>query len=45
MNESLQQSPLYTVTESYKKNFAVILGLAALKAIGAGNLKLNDDAG
>ncbi|XP_034689046.1 serine carboxypeptidase-like 51 isoform X2 [Vitis riparia] len=39
-NESLQQSPLYIVAESYGGKFAVTLGLAALEAIEAGNLKL-----
>ncbi|CAK7332115.1 unnamed protein product [Dovyalis caffra] len=39
-NESLQKSPLYIVAESYGGKFAVTLGLSALKAIEAGNLKL-----
>ena len=39
-NESLQQSPLYIVAESYGGKFAVTLGLAALEAIEAGKLKL-----
>ncbi|KAF5189259.1 Serine carboxypeptidase-like [Thalictrum thalictroides] len=39
-NESLQQSPLYVVAESYGGKFAVTLGLSALKAIEAGELKL-----
>ncbi|KAG8657387.1 serine carboxypeptidase-like 51 isoform X2 [Manihot esculenta] len=38
-NESLQQSPLHIVAESYGGKFAVTLGLSALKAIGAGKLK------
>lgn len=39
-NESLQKSPLYIVAESYGGKFAVTLGLSALKAIEAGELKL-----
>ncbi|PIA43536.1 hypothetical protein AQUCO_01900137v1 [Aquilegia coerulea] len=39
-NESLQQSPLYVVAESYGGKFAVALGLSALKAIEAGELNL-----
>ncbi|XP_048234444.1 serine carboxypeptidase-like 51 [Ricinus communis] len=39
-NSSLQKSPLYIVAESYGGKFAVTLGLSALKAIGAGKLKL-----
>ncbi|KAG8649039.1 hypothetical protein MANES_08G062701v8 [Manihot esculenta] len=38
-NESLQQSPLHIVAESYGGKFVVTLGLSALKAIGAGKLK------
>ncbi|KAF2300700.1 hypothetical protein GH714_015214 [Hevea brasiliensis] len=38
-NESLQQSPLYIVAESYGGKFAVTLGLSALKAIEAGKLR------
>lgn len=39
-NETLQQSPLYIVAESYGGKFAVTLGLAATEAIEAGKLKL-----
>ncbi|PIA24698.1 hypothetical protein AQUCO_104200001v1 [Aquilegia coerulea] len=39
-NESLQQSPLYVVAESYGGKFAVTVGLSVLKAIEAGELKL-----
>ena len=39
-NETLQKSPLYIVAESYGGKFAVTLGLSALKAIEAGELKL-----
>ncbi|KAK3043633.1 hypothetical protein RJ639_001695 [Escallonia herrerae] len=39
-NESLQQSPLYIVAESYGGKYAATLGLSALKAIEAGKLKL-----
>ncbi|XP_042474922.1 serine carboxypeptidase-like 51 [Macadamia integrifolia] len=39
-NESLQQSPLYIVAESYGGKFAATLGLSAVKAIEAGELKL-----
>ncbi|KAF8397778.1 hypothetical protein HHK36_016700 [Tetracentron sinense] len=39
-NVSLQSSPLYIVAESYGGKFAVTLGLSALKAIEAGELKL-----
>jgi len=39
-NEKLQKSPLFIVAESYGGKFAVTLGLAALKAIEAGKLKL-----
>ncbi|XP_043811660.1 serine carboxypeptidase-like 51 isoform X2 [Manihot esculenta] len=39
-NESLQQSPLHIVAESYGGKFAVTLGLSALKAIEAGKLKV-----
>ncbi|KAL3530472.1 hypothetical protein ACH5RR_009794 [Cinchona calisaya] len=40
-NETLQQSPLSIVAESYGGKFAVTLALSALKAIEAGKLKLN----
>lgn len=39
-NERLQKSPLYIVAESYGGKYAVTLGLAAHKAILAGQLKL-----
>ncbi|GFP93537.1 serine carboxypeptidase-like 51 [Phtheirospermum japonicum] len=39
-NESLQKSPLYIVAESYGGKYAVTLGLSALRAIEAGQLKL-----
>ncbi|GFP93534.1 serine carboxypeptidase-like 51 [Phtheirospermum japonicum] len=39
-NVSLQKSPLYIVGESYGGKYAVTLGLAALRAIEAGKLKL-----
>ncbi|KAK2655032.1 hypothetical protein Ddye_008084 [Dipteronia dyeriana] len=39
-NENLQKSPLYIFAASYGGNFAVTLGLSALKAIPAGQLKL-----
>ncbi|KAL3622904.1 Serine carboxypeptidase-like 51 [Castilleja foliolosa] len=39
-NVSLQKSPLYIVAESYGGKYAVTLGLAALRAIEAGKLKL-----
>lgn len=39
-NETLQKSPLYIVAESYGGKFAVTLGLSALKAIKANELKL-----
>ncbi|KAI4322343.1 hypothetical protein L6164_022048 [Bauhinia variegata] len=39
-NEKLQKSPLYIVAESYGGKYAVTLGLSALRAIEAGNLKL-----
>ncbi|GAV72105.1 Peptidase_S10 domain-containing protein [Cephalotus follicularis] len=39
-NESLQNSPLYIVAESYGGKFAVTLGLSALRAIESGKLKL-----
>lgn len=39
-NVKLQKSPLYVVAESYGGKFAVTLGLAAHKAILAGQLKL-----
>ncbi|KAF8403168.1 hypothetical protein HHK36_011265 [Tetracentron sinense] len=39
-NEKLQKSPLYIVAESYGGKYAVTLGLSALKAIEAGELKL-----
>ncbi|CAI9104943.1 OLC1v1003743C6 [Oldenlandia corymbosa var. corymbosa] len=39
-NETLQQSPLFIVAESYGGKFAVTLALSALKAIEAGKLKL-----
>ncbi|KAK1383082.1 Carboxypeptidase [Heracleum sosnowskyi] len=39
-NEVLQKSPLYVVAESYGGKWAVLVGLSALKAIEAGNLKL-----
>ncbi|KAI3923473.1 hypothetical protein MKW92_052484 [Papaver armeniacum] len=39
-NETLQKSPLYIVAESYGGKFAVTLGLSALKAIKANELRL-----
>ncbi|KAL2937473.1 Serine carboxypeptidase-like 51 [Bienertia sinuspersici] len=39
-NVKLQKSPLYVVAESYGGKFAVTLGLAAHRAIRAGQLKL-----
>ncbi|CAI9775797.1 unnamed protein product [Fraxinus pennsylvanica] len=39
-NESLQNSPLYVVAQSYGGTYAVTLGLSALKAIQPGKLKL-----
>ncbi|XP_060169685.1 serine carboxypeptidase-like 51 [Lycium barbarum] len=39
-NQTLQQSPLYIVAESYGGKFAVTLALSALKAIESGKLKL-----
>ncbi|XWS28657.1 hypothetical protein CRYUN_Cryun25bG0089700 [Craigia yunnanensis] len=39
-DESLQNSPLYIVAESYGGKFAVTAGLSFLKAIEAGKLKL-----
>ncbi|PHT35080.1 Serine carboxypeptidase-like 51 [Capsicum baccatum] len=39
-NQSLQQSPLYIVAESYGGKFAVTLALSAHKAIQSGKLKL-----
>ncbi|XP_059649897.1 serine carboxypeptidase-like 51 [Cornus florida] len=39
-NESLQTSPLFIFGESYGGKFAVTLGVLALKAIQAGELKL-----
>ncbi|KAF7148790.1 hypothetical protein RHSIM_Rhsim03G0086100 [Rhododendron simsii] len=39
-NETLQKSPLFIVAESYGGKFAVTLGLSALRAIEAGELKL-----
>ncbi|GFS45831.1 serine carboxypeptidase-like 51 [Actinidia rufa] len=39
-NETLQKSPLYIFAESYGGKFAVTLGVSALKAIEAGELKL-----
>ncbi|OVA19471.1 Peptidase S10 [Macleaya cordata] len=39
-DENLQKSPLYIVAESYGGKYAVTLGLSALKAIKAGELKL-----
>lgn len=39
-NEILQKSPLFIVAESYGGKFAATLGLAAVKAIEAGKLKL-----
>lgn len=39
-DQRLQKSPLYIVAESYGGKYAVTLGLSALKAIQAGNLKL-----
>ncbi|CAA0832626.1 Serine carboxypeptidase-like 51 [Striga hermonthica] len=39
-NGSLQESPLYIVAESYGGKYAVTLGLSALKAIEARQLKL-----
>ena len=39
-NETLQKSPLHIFAESYGGKFAVTLGVSALKAIEAGELKL-----
>ncbi|CAH9138143.1 unnamed protein product [Cuscuta epithymum] len=39
-NTNLQKSPLYIVGQSYGGKFAVSLGLSALNAIAAGELKL-----
>ncbi|XP_059314755.1 serine carboxypeptidase-like 51 [Lycium ferocissimum] len=39
-NQTLQQSPLYIVAESYGGKYAVTLALSALKAIESGKLKL-----
>ncbi|KAJ8551938.1 hypothetical protein K7X08_028381 [Anisodus acutangulus] len=39
-NQTLQQSPLYIVAESYGGKYAVTLALSALKAIQSGKLKL-----
>ncbi|KAG5556762.1 hypothetical protein RHGRI_007133 [Rhododendron griersonianum] len=39
-NETLQKSPLFIVAESYGGKFAVTLGVSALRAIEAGELKL-----
>ncbi|KAI8563208.1 hypothetical protein RHMOL_Rhmol03G0094600 [Rhododendron molle] len=39
-NETLQNSPLFIVAESYGGKFAVTLGVSALRAIAAGELKL-----
>ncbi|CAL5389364.1 unnamed protein product [Camellia sinensis] len=39
-NETLQKSPLFIIAESYGGKFAVTLGLSTLKAIEAGELKL-----
>jgi serine carboxypeptidase 1 len=39
-NEKLQKSPLYIFAESYGGKFAVTLAVSALKAIEAGELKL-----
>ncbi|KZV42612.1 serine carboxypeptidase-like 51-like [Dorcoceras hygrometricum] len=39
-NQSLQESPLYIVAESYGGKYAVTLGLSVLKAIESGKLKL-----
>lgn len=39
-NANLQKSPLYIFAESYGGKFAVTLALSALKAIEAGELKL-----
>jgi serine carboxypeptidase 1 len=39
-NETLQKSPLYIFAESYGGKFAATLGVSALKAIEAGELKL-----
>ncbi|KAF9680206.1 hypothetical protein SADUNF_Sadunf06G0097100 [Salix dunnii] len=39
-NEALQKSPLYIFAESYGGKFAATLGVSALKAIEAGELKL-----
>ena len=39
-NEKLQKSPLYIFSESYGGKFAVTLAVSALKAIEAGELKL-----
>ncbi|XAR60053.1 Carboxypeptidase C [Bertholletia excelsa] len=39
-NQTLQQSPLYIVAESYGGKFAATLGLSALQAIESGKLKL-----
>ncbi|KAA8518663.1 hypothetical protein F0562_016137 [Nyssa sinensis] len=40
-NETLQKSPLFIFAESYGGKFAVTLGVLALKAIEAGELKLH----
>ncbi|KAA8516618.1 hypothetical protein F0562_016876 [Nyssa sinensis] len=39
-NETLQKSPLFIFAESYGGKFAITLGVSALKAIEAGELKL-----
>lgn len=39
-NETMQKSPLFIVAESYGGKFAVTLGVSALRAIEAGELKL-----
>ena len=40
-NAKLQSSPLFVVAESYGGKYAVTLGLSIVKAIKAGELKLN----
>ena len=39
-NKTLQQTPLFIFGESYGGKFAVTLGLSVLKAVEAGDLKL-----
>lgn len=42
-NQALQKSPLYIFAESYGGKFAATLGVSALKAIEAGELKLQQE--